>query len=89
MIKENLYALQEDLLRAYIVFNPKKKLHVPHLKCVKNKFHNKRNDTEPRYKSKRHAIYVFVDLHLADDRRIYIKHKDISSSLRLYTHICI
>ena len=61
----------------------KKNWHVPHLKCVKNKFHNKRNDTEPRYKSKSHAIYVFVDLHLADNRRIYIlylKHKDISKT---------
>ena len=37
MIKENLYALQEDLLRAYIVFNPKK-LHVPDLKRVKISF---------------------------------------------------
>ena len=30
--------------------------HVPNLKCVKNKFHNKRNDTEPKYKSKSHTI---------------------------------
>ena len=36
-----------------------KNWHVPHLKCVKNKFHNKRNDTETRYKSKSHAICVF------------------------------
>ena len=61
----------------------------PPIPRVKNKFHNKRSDTEPSYKSKRSVIYVFEDLQIADDGRIYLKHTDINSSLRLYTHICV
>ena len=63
------------------------KRYVPHLTCVKKKFHNKRNDMEPGYKSKSRAI--FVDFPLADDRRFDLKHKHISSSLKLDTHICV
>ena len=70
-IKENVYQLQEDLFITWLYrIQYAKNWHATHPKCVKNKFHNRRTDTEPSYKSKSSAIYVLEDLHLADDGRI-------------------